>query len=229
MPTQRLKRLQAPRLQRLTTLRDELKVLAPEFGPAVIRLLQDNKVVDAISTRAFLENTDEALKMIQGAVGRKRVILPRLDKQRKTRIAIVTGTDKAVTSAGRMINIDKSAPKIMDAIYGAPITTDGIVEALSKEGTEIGAKVKQSQELRFSSATVAARLDRFKAKFNIAPMFKDDKFDVMAKDASDSSFSSCSCSNDKARCTNDQLKHLKQSHDIGKRKEMVKGIWGSYS
>jgi hypothetical protein len=210
----------------LTTLRDELKVLAPEFGPAVIRLLQDNKVVDAISTRAFLENTDEALKMIQGAVGRKRVILPRLDKQRKTRIAIVTGTDKAVTSAGRMINIDKSAPKIMDAIYGAPITTDGIVEALSKEGTEIGAKVKQSQELRFSSATVAARLDRFKAKFNIAPMFKDDKFDVMAPDASEKVFrlARVIMTNQDARMISETFEAIT---DIGKRKEMVKGIWGS--
>jgi hypothetical protein len=74
------------------------------------------------------------------------VILPRLDKQRKTRIAIVTGTDKAVTSAGRMINIDKSAPKIMDAIYGQLSDTDGILKTLSEDSTILGAKIKQSQD-----------------------------------------------------------------------------------
>ena len=203
----------------LVTLRDELKVLAPEFGPAVIRLLQDNKVVDALSTSAFLNNTDEAIKMINGSVGRKRVILPRLDAARKTRINIVTGAD-------RIINIDRLAPKIMDAIYGAPITTDGIVEALSKEGTEIGARVKDSQELRFSSATVGARLDRFKAKFNIAPMFRDDKFDVMAADASTQVFRLA-----RLVMTKQDAKMIAETFeaitDIGKRKEMVKGIWGT--
>ena len=203
----------------LVTLRSELKTLAPEFGPAVIRLLQDNKVTDALSTRAFLDNTDEATKMIQGSIGRKRVILPRLDAARKTKINIVTG-------ANRLISIDKSAPRIMDAIYGAPITTDGIVEALSKEGTEIGARVKDSQELRFSSATVAARLDRFKAKFNIAPMFRDDKFDVMAADASTQVFRLA-----RLVMTKQDAKMIGETFeaitDIGKRKEMVKGIWGT--
>ena len=203
----------------LVTLRDELKVLAPEFGPEVIRLLQKNNVKDAISTRAFLENTDEALKMINGSVGRKRVILPRLDAQRKARIAIVTGADK-------VINIDRFAPKIMDAIFGAPATTDGIVESLSKEGTTIGAKVKESQELRFSSATVAARLDRFKAKFNIAPMFKNDQFDVMAKDASTQVYrlARLVMTKQDARMIGETFEAM---DDIGKRKEMVKGIWGS--
>jgi hypothetical protein len=207
------------RASELVTLRDELKVLAPEFGPEVIRLFQKNNVTDALSTRAFLENTDEATKMIQGSIGRKRVILPRLDAQRKSRIKVVTG-------ANRLISIDKSAPKIMDAIYGAPITTDGIVEALSKEGTEIGARVKDSQELRFSSATVAARLDRFKAKFNVAPMFKDDKFDVMAKDASTQVYRLA-----RLVMTKQDAKMIGETFeaidDIGKRKEMVKGIWGT--
>jgi hypothetical protein len=203
----------------LVTLRDELKVLAPEFGPEVIRLFQKNKVVDAISTRAFLENTDEATKMVQGSIGRKRVILPRLDAQRKTRIAIVTGADK-------VINIDRFAPKIMNAIYGSPATTDGIVETLSKEGTTIGAKVKESQELRFSSATVGARLDRFKAKFNIAPMFKDDKFDVKAVDASTQVYrlARLIMTKQDARMIGETFEAI---DDIGKRKEMVKGIWGS--
>jgi hypothetical protein len=203
----------------LVALRNELKVLGPEFGPAVISLLQKNNVVDATSTRAFLENTKEATELIKGAVSRKRVILPRLDAQRKARIAIVTGAD-------RVINIDKAAPKIMDAIYGASVTTDGIVNVLSKDGTLIGKKIKESQELRFSSATVAARLDRFKAKFNIAPMFKDDKFDVMASDASTQvyRFARLVMPKQDARMISETFEAI---DDIGKRKEMVKGIWGT--
>jgi hypothetical protein len=203
----------------LVALRNELKTLGPEFGPEVIRLMQKNNVVDAVSTRAFLENTKEATELIKGAVGRKRVILPRLDAQRKARIAIVTGAD-------RVINIDKFAPKIMDAIYGAPSTTDGIVKSLSEDGALIGKKVKESQELRFSSATVAARLDRFKAKFNIAPMFKDDKFDVMASDASTQVYrlARLVMTKEESRMIGETFEAI---DDIGKRKEMVKGLWGT--
>jgi hypothetical protein len=203
----------------LVGLRNELKTLAPEYGPEVIRLFQKSNVTDAISTRAFLENTEEATGLLKGAVGRKRVILPRLDAARKARINVVTGANK-------IINIDKSAPRIMDAIYGAPVTTDGIVRKLSEEGTEIGAAVRQSQELRFSSATVAARLDRFKAKFNIAPMFKDDQFDVAAANASTQVFrlARLIMTKQDAQMISETFEAI---DDIGKRKEMVKGIWGS--
>lgn len=203
----------------LVALRDELKILGPEFGPEVIRLLQKNDVTNALSTRAFLENTDEAAKLLTGSVGRKRVILPRLDASRKAKIAIVTGADK-------IISIDRFAPRIMDAIFGSPSTTDGILKTLSEEPTKIGEKIKQGQELRLSSASVAARLDKFKAKFNIAPMFKNDQFDVNAKDASTQVFRL-------ARLVMPKLdarmiaETFEATDDIGKRKEMVKGIWGS--
>ena len=203
----------------LVALRKELERLAPEYGPAVVRGFQKSNITDATSARAFLENTQEAVDLLKGSVGRRRVILPRLDAARKARISIVTGAD-------RLINIDKSAPRIMDAIYGAPITTDGIVEALSKEGTEIGARVKESQELRFSSATVAARLDRFKAKFNIAPMFKNDQFDVSASDASTQVYrlARLIMTKQDSRMIQETFESI---DDVGKRKEMVKGIWGS--
>ena len=203
----------------LVTLRNELKTLAPEFGPEVIRLFQKSDITDAISTRAFLENTEEAAGLLKGAVGRKRVILPRLDAARKARINVVTGANK-------LINIDKSAPRIMDAIYGAPVTTDGILRTLSEEGIEVGAAVKKGQELRFSSATVAARLDRFKAKFNIAPMFKDDQFDVKAANASTQVFRLARLIMPKqdAQMISETFEAI---DDIGKRKEMVKGIWAS--
>ena len=203
----------------LVTLRRELERLAPEFGPAVVRVFQKSDITDATSARAFLENTEEATTLLKGSVGRKRVILPRLDPLRKARISIVTGADK-------LINIDRFAPRIMDAIYGSPITTDGILKTLSEDGTAVGAKVKESQELRFSSATVAARLDRFKAKFNIAPMFKNDEFDVNASDASTQVYRLARLIMTKQDSRMIQ-ETFEATDDIGKRKEMVKGIWGS--
>ena len=206
----------------LTVLKKELERLAPEYGPAVIRGFQKAEITDATSARAFLENTTEAVGLLKGSVGRKRVILPRLDAARKARISVITG----VSGSGKFINIDKRAPVVMDAIFGGPSTTDGIVKTLSEKGTELGVKVKESQELRLSSASVAIRLDRFKAKFNIAPMFKNDQFDVNAPDASTQVFrlARLIMTKQDSRLISETFE---ATDDIGKRKEMVKGIWES--
>lgn len=207
----------------LVDSRDALKRLAPEFGQEVIRVLQKAEVVDANTAKGFLLNTEEAVNLLKGSVGRKRVILPRLDAQRKTRIAIVTGAD-------RIINIDKFAPRIIDDLYGQLSDTDGILKTLSEDSTILGEKVKQSQDLkkfvRAPSSIIGARLDKFKAKFNIAPMFKDDQFDVTASDASAQVFRLA-----RLVMTKYDAKMISETFeattDIGKRKEMVKGVWGT--
>ena len=207
----------------LVAARDRLKTLAPEFGPEVIRVLQKSEVVDANSAKAFLMNTEEAINMLKGAAGRKRVILPRLDAQRKARIAIVTG-------ANRFISLDKYAPRIMDDLYGSLSDTDGIRKAISEDSTAIGAKVKDLNNkkafLREPSAAIGQRLDRFKSKFNIAPMFKDDVFDVMAKDASTQIYRLARLVLPKQDAKM-YAETFEAIDDIGKRKEMVKGIWGT--
>jgi hypothetical protein len=76
----------------LVDARNDLKRLAPEFGQEVIRVFQKADIVDANTAKGFLLNTEEAVNLLKGSVGRKRVILPRLDAQRKARIAIITGT-----------------------------------------------------------------------------------------------------------------------------------------
>jgi hypothetical protein len=207
----------------LVEARDTLKRLAPEFGQEVIRVFQKADIVDANTAKGFLLNTEEAVNLMKGAIGRKRVILPRLDAARKTRIAIVTGAD-------RYINIDKFAPRIIDDLYGQLSDTDGIRRTLTEDSAIIGEKIKQSRDLkefvRLPSRAIGARLDKFKAKFNIAPMFKDDVFDVTASDASTQVYRLA-----RLVMTKNDSKMISETFeaatDIGQRKEMVKGIWGT--
>jgi hypothetical protein len=214
----------------LVDARNDLKRLAPEFGQEVIRVFQKADIVDANTAKGFLLNTEESVNLLKGSVGRKRVILPRLDAQRKARIAIITGTSKVAKDIGKVINIDKFAPRIMDDLYGQLSDTDGILKTLSEDSTILGAKIKQSQDLknfvRLPSRAIGERLDKFKAKFNIAPMFKNDVFDVTAKDASTQVYRLA-----RLIMTKYDAKMVAETFeaadDVGKRKEMVKGIWGT--
>ena len=215
----------------LVQARDDLKRLAPEFGQEVIRVFQKAEIVDANTAKGFLLNTEEAVNLLKGSVGRRRVILPRLDEQRKIRIAIITGTSKGVASIGKVINIDKFAPRIMDDLMGQLSDTDGILKTLSEDSTILGEKIKQSRDLkefvRLPSRAIGTRLDKFKAKFNIAPMFKDDIFDVTAADASTQVYrlARLVMTRYDARMIAETFEAA--ADDIGKRKEMVKGIWGT--
>ncbi len=202
-------------------LRREIEIMAPEFGTEVVRVFQKSDVVDASTAKAFFLNTEESVKMLQGAAGRKRMILPTLDAGRKTRIAVVTEADK-------FINLDKFAPKIVDDFYGNPVDTDGIVKALSEDGKAIGKQIAEAQGksnfARYPSSYIALRIDRAKAKFNIAPLFKDDVFDVNAKDASTQVYRLA-----RLVMTKQDSKLISETFesvdDVGKRKEMVKGLW----
>jgi hypothetical protein len=208
----------------LVEARNDLKRLAPEFGQEVIRVFQKAEVVDANTAKAFLLNTEEAVGLLKGSVGRKRIILPRLDAQRKARVAIVTGADK-------VINIDRFAPRIIDDLYGQLSDTDGIRKTLTEDATILGEKIKQSKDLkefvRLPSRAIGARLDKFKSKFNIAPMFKDDIFDVTAADASTQVYRLARLVMTKYDSKMIAETFEAAADDIGKRKEMVKGIWGT--
>lgn len=211
----------AGRQQEAVAIRREIEIMAPEFGAEVIRVFQKSDVVDANTAKAFFLNTEESVKMLQGAAGRRRVILPTLDAGRKTRIAVVTEADK-------FINLDKFAPQIVDDFYGNPVDTDGIVKSLSEDGKAIGQAIKEAQGksnfARYPSSYIALRIDRFKAKFNIAPLFKDDLFDVTSKDASTQVFRLA-----RLVMTKQDSKLISETFesvdDIGKRKEIVKGLW----
>ena len=162
---------------------NRLKVLAPELGPDVVKSFNkaDIPISDAVTAKAFFQNAKQLDEMMKGQIGRKRILMPRLDATRKTRIAFVTGANK-------VFNIDKVGPGLINDFYGSPLTDDGIAEALINGKEELVKVIKPGDRYkkigRLSSAGIAYRIDRLKAKFAIAPLFKDDTFDVTAKDAS---------------------------------------------
>lgn len=200
----------------------ELEILAPEYGIEVIRSFQKNQVTNAASAKAFFENTEEAVSVLAGSIGRKRVIIPRLDTARKLRI-------EAMTLSDRVFNIDKMAPSFIGSMFGDLPTTDGVSKALIDGKEEIVNLVKgtgNKKTLRLSSAAVGARLDKFKAKFNIAPIFKNDSFDVEAKDASLMMYRLA-----RLVFTKQDAKMIGETFeaitDVGKRKEMFYGLWSN--
>lgn len=200
----------------------ELEILAPEYGAEVIRSFQRNQITNSASARAFFENTEEAVAVLAGSVGRKRVIIPRLDAARKLRI-------NTMTTADRVFNVDKIAPSFINSMFGGLPTTDGVSKALIDGQEQIVNLVKGSgtkSTLRFSGESLGLRLDKFKAKFTIAPMFKDDRFDVEAKDASLQIFRLA-----RVVFTKEDSKMIAETFeaitDIGKRKEMFSGLWGN--
>ena len=201
--------------------RRQLEITAPEFGPTVVNAFLKADITDANSAKAFLLNTEESIKILQGSAGRKRVLLPTLDASRKARIFTVTQADK-------VINIDRFGPSIVNDFFGGPSTTDGIVKSLSEQGKEIGQKIRENLTQkgfsRLSGEAIALRLDRAKAKFNIAPLFKDDTFDVKAADATTQVYRLA-----RLVMTKNDAKVISETFDAvsdtGKRKEMVKGLW----
>jgi hypothetical protein len=200
----------------------ELEILAPEYGAEVIRSFQKNKITNAASAKAFFENTEEAGKVLAGSVGRKRIIIPRLDKARQARVKFMTEADK-------VINIDRAAPSFINSMFGGLPTTDGVSKALIDGQEQIVNLVKGTggkNTLRFSGESLGLRLDKFKSKFNIAPMFKNDRFDVTAKDASLQVYRLA-----RVVFTKEDAKMISETFeaitDVGKRKEMFAGLWGN--
>jgi len=162
----------------------QLQTLAPEFGPLVVKSFNDADlpISDALTAKAFFENAKQVDEMMKGSIGRKRVLIPRMDAARKTRVTFLT-------TANKLFNIDKIGPSLVsNTFFGASATDDGIAQALinGKEEiiTNVKATMKPKATARLSMAQINYRIDRFKAKFAIAPLFRDDTFDVLDPNAS---------------------------------------------
>ena len=200
----------------------ELEILAPEYGPEVIRSFQKNGITNAVTAKAFFENTEEAITVLKGSAGRKRVIIPRLDAARKIRI-------NTMTAADRVFNVDKIAPSFIDDMFGPLPDSDGLAKAIVDGKEEIVSIVKgtgDKKTLRLSSEAVGNRIDRFKAKFNIAPMFKNDTFDVQAADASTQMYRLARLvfTKNDSKMIAETFESIK---DVGQRKEMFYGLWSN--
>jgi hypothetical protein len=161
----------------------QLEITAPEFGPAVIKsfINIDTPIKDANTARAFFLNADQTKEMMKGQIGRKRVMIPRLDPLRKARI-------NTVTTANKVFNIDFMGSKFVDNMFfGGAATDDGIKETLIDNRGAIVKEIKPKYDTkgmaRFSMEQIQYRIDRFKAKFEKVPIFDNATMDVTAADS----------------------------------------------
>lgn len=208
--------------------RDRLRAIAPEFGPAVIDefISLPAPIINADTAKAYFSNSSQVLEILKGQPGRTRVLMPRLDARRKARIAFYT-------TANKVFDIDKMGVKFTEALYGGVATNDGIVEKLvTPEGREEVVKgikkIKESKkQILFSSANIQYRIDRFKAKFGLIPVFDNGSFDVLGKNASDTVYRL-------ARIALPQFysKSIREAFDAateGERKQIFYGLWQTIS
>ena len=162
---------------------NKLKILAPEFGPAVINsfIKREVPISNALTAKAFFSDAKQVDEMMAGVIGRKRVLVPRLDPLRAARV-------KVMTSANQVFNLDRMGSKFVDDLFfGGAATTDGIKEILQDGRKVIVEEVTGTSSknvARFSTSMIQKRIDKFKAKFSAIPFFENDQLDVLAKDAS---------------------------------------------
>ena len=204
------------------TARREMEILAPEFGPSVMKLFAKNEVTDVKSAKAFFLNSDDAFKLIDGKIGRKRFILPKLDLGRKTRIA-------TLTTANKVFNLDTVGPSLMDDMFfGQPTDSDGIYKAIVDTPEEVAKALKSGGKgtLRFSTAQIKRRIDKTKRKLGAIPMFKDDLFDVAAKDAETQIYRLAAMIMPQ-RESRLIAETFAGTEEIGRRKEIFYGLWNT--
>ena len=207
---------------------NQMKILAPEFGPTVIKTFinkSDNAepITDALSAKAFFLTTKETAEMMSGQIGRRRVLMPTLNAQRKARVNILTATN-------RVFDIDRVGPKLVDdTFFGAPATDDGIAKSIINNQTEIAASLKANTNPKdaayFSTAMITNRIDKFKQKFTPIPYAAMEGLDVLAKDADVQMYRL-------ARLVMPQrdsklFAQAFDNADEGTRKAMYDGIWGT--
>jgi hypothetical protein len=162
---------------------NRLKIIAPEFGPAVVKSLLEAEVpvTNALSAKAFFQNAKQTDEMMKGQIGRKRILMPRLDKTRQARVVVAT-------TANKVFNLDRMGSKFVDNLFfGVAATDDGIADQLINGQKQIVALVKEDSKTkgvaRFSMAMVQKRIDKFKKRFESIPFFDGDVLDVTSKDA----------------------------------------------
>ncbi|NDD84502.1 hypothetical protein EBZ38_09570 [bacterium] len=164
-------------------LAKQMSILAPEFGPTVIdNFISVNlPVQDALSAKAFFQNAKNLDEIMKGQIGRRRVLMPTLNAQRKARVAFLTGANK-------VFNIDRIGPTLIDdTFFGEAATDDGIAKSFTdgveKIVTQLKANANPKEIGYFSTAMVKRRIDKFGAKFTPIPYAAMEGMDLLAKDS----------------------------------------------
>jgi hypothetical protein len=206
-------------------LLEEMKILAPEFGPAVIQTFNkaDEPIENVLTAKAFFSNAKQLDEMVKGAGGRRRIIAPRMTPARKARVNILT-------TANKVFDIDKVGPSLVGAsFFGREASDEGIYKLVTEGREEIVQsmdalnKTRKVGVARFSTADISVRLDRFKQRFSIAPLFKNDEFDVTAVDAPEQIYRLARLvfPQREAKLASEVFRGL---DDVGQRKDFTKGI-----
>jgi hypothetical protein len=165
--------------------RKELSILMPEFGRSVIDKFIEGPtpITNATTAKAWFENSRDTINIIaDGAIGRRRVILPRMTLSRQARV-------KALTQVNKVFDIGKVSPSLVNAVFGSPDNADGLFnELVDMEPGQLrkaldGVRVKGTA--RFSMLQIASGLDKLKRSLTPVPMFKNEQFNLIAKDAPD--------------------------------------------
>jgi hypothetical protein len=166
-------------------IKNRLRVLAPEFGDSVIKSFIDidMPITNADTAKAFFGNAKQLKEMMSGQIGRKRVMIPKMDLARAARV-------KTVTTANRFFDMDRIGPRFIDdKFFAGAATDDGVAQAIidGKETivTNVKAQANARKTARFSMAQIQYRIDRFKAKGSLVPFFEDSLFDVTSADGAE--------------------------------------------
>ena len=205
---------------------NRLKVLAPEFGPEVIKDFMNATVpvTDALTAKAYFQNADQVVNVMKGQAGRSRALMPRLDARRQIRVNAVTMTNK-------IFDIDRMGPKFVnDYFFGGDTTTDGIIKTLQEGREAIVAEVKAGANsknvARPSTAYINSRIDKFKQKFTSIPYGALEGLNVKAADASTQVYRVA-----RLALPQREAKLIAQAFestdDVGKRKDIYYGVWAT--
>lgn len=203
----------------------QLKRIAPEFGPAAIDEFIKAGVKDAPTAKNYLANIIDVKTILAGQPGRQTPLIPRLDAARKARIAFYT-------AANKVIDVDKSGRKIIQALYGSEPEYADIATGLVNDPTRIAeyesfiSKVKGPDgTVRMPLDIIQGRIDRFAAKFTTIPYFKDGFFDVTSPDAATQVYRVARLAN--SRYHSKMIAEAFEAGSEGQRKQIFTGLWNT--
>lgn len=201
---------------------DNLKRLAPEFGPSAIDEFIRAGVKDADTAANYLKNVSDITFIMRGQAGRKTPLIPQLDAARKARVNFLTTADK-------VLNINKVGRALVDNVYGLNANTEDVIQGLTNRAEEIGKsekaikKFKQDGSFRFTNTQISARIDRFAQKFAITPYFKNNFFDVNETDAATKVYRLARLGN--TRYHSRIIAEAFSAGDEGQKKQIFDGLW----
>jgi hypothetical protein len=211
-------------LRAQVALNDELRRIAPEFGPAAVDEFIKAGVKDAATAKNYLQNTVDVRNIIKGQPGRQVPLIPTLDAARKARI-------NTLRTANKVFNIDKVGQKIVDAFYGTDkIQFEDIAAGLTDDVTDLAARERQVGRLkgtdgsvRMSLNQIQGRVDRFARKFATIPFFRDNRFNVLADDAPTQVYRLARLAN--SRYHSKIIAEAFTAGNEGQRKQIYEGVW----